>query len=89
MPALPSLWMDKSRWQQESFHWATYAYHLLAPRVNVQGRMALLLLVAVIWAFAWHVSFYTPLSLSLLLTLLPQASLARLLRHPNPQQHLD
>ena len=53
MPAIPLLWMDTSRWQQESFDWATYAYQLLAPRVNVKGRMALLLLVAVIWAFGW------------------------------------
>ncbi|EXJ88102.1 hypothetical protein A1O1_05030 [Capronia coronata CBS 617.96] len=45
--------MDSSRWHQEPFDWASHAYHLLAPRVNVKGRMALVLLVAVIWAFSW------------------------------------
>lgn len=58
MPAIPIplLWMDSARWPREGFDWALYAYHLLAPRVNVKGRMALLLLVAVIWAFGWQVT---------------------------------
>lgn len=57
MPAIPIplLWMDSARWPREGFDWALYAYHLLAPRVNVKGRMALLLLVAVMWAFGWQV----------------------------------
>ena len=45
--------MDSTRWHQEPLDWATYAYHLVAPRVNVRGRMALVLLFAVIWAFSW------------------------------------
>ncbi|KAI1610167.1 hypothetical protein EDD36DRAFT_317369 [Exophiala viscosa] len=53
MPAIPLLWMDSSRWHTEPFDWASYAYQLLAPRVHVKGRMALLMLLAVIWAFAW------------------------------------
>lgn len=64
MPAIPIplLWMDSARWPREGFDWALYAYHLLAPRVNVKGRMALLLLFAVIWAFGWHVdpSVFSP-----------------------------
>ncbi|EXJ55094.1 hypothetical protein A1O7_08019 [Cladophialophora yegresii CBS 114405] len=53
MPALPVSWMDSSRWPQESLDWASYAYQHLAPRVNVKGRMALLVLVFVVGAFAW------------------------------------
>lgn len=57
MPAIPIplLWMDSARWQREGFDWAVYAYHLLAPRVNVKGRMALLQLAAVLWAFGWYI----------------------------------
>ncbi|KAJ8999792.1 hypothetical protein HRR94_005488 [Exophiala dermatitidis] len=53
MPAIPLMWMDSSRWHQEPFDWASQAYQLLAPRVNVKGRMALVMLLAVIWAFSW------------------------------------
>ncbi|KIY01970.1 uncharacterized protein Z520_02108 [Fonsecaea multimorphosa CBS 102226] len=53
MPAIPTLWMDSSRWHQEPLDWAAHAYQLLAPQINVKGRMALLLLLAVIWAFSW------------------------------------
>ena len=65
MPAIPIpfLWMDSSRWPQEGFDWAAYAYHLLAPKVNVKGRMALFLLVAVIWAFGWYVHCFFRLPL--------------------------
>lgn len=52
MPAISSVWMESSRWHQQPLEWATYA-NLLAPQVNVRGRMALILLVAVIWAFSW------------------------------------
>ncbi|KIX02941.1 uncharacterized protein Z518_06491 [Rhinocladiella mackenziei CBS 650.93] len=55
MPAIPLLWMDSSRWHLEPVDWAAYAYHLVAPRVNVKGRMALLMLLAVFWAFSWLV----------------------------------
>jgi hypothetical protein len=53
MPAIPALWMDTAKWPQESLDLAAYAYHNFAPRVNVKGRMALLVLVFVIGAFTW------------------------------------
>ncbi|KAK6373677.1 uncharacterized protein PV06_10302 [Exophiala oligosperma] len=53
MPALPLLWMDPSKWHTGSLHWAANTYLLLAPKINVKGRMALLMLVAVVWAFTW------------------------------------
>ncbi|ETN41775.1 uncharacterized protein HMPREF1541_03712 [Cyphellophora europaea CBS 101466] len=46
--------MDSIAWQKDSLDWAHYAYaHLLAPRLEVKGRMAMFLLLAVIWASAW------------------------------------
>ena len=50
--------MDTIAWQRETLQWANYAYvklynHLLAPRLAVKGRLAMILLVAVIWASAW------------------------------------
>lgn len=52
--------MDSISWQRETLDWAQYAYtklyhHLLAPRLAVKGRMAMFLLLAVIWASAWYV----------------------------------
>ena len=86
MPAIPSVWMESSGWHQESLDWANYAYqHLLAPQVNVKGRMAIVVLAAVVWAFGWY---KTPS-----LQMLPetdvadpfQAPLARILGHPDSQ----
>jgi hypothetical protein len=50
--------MDTIAWQKETLEWVNYAYfkvynHLLAPRLAVKGRLAMILLVAVIWASAW------------------------------------
>ena len=53
-PAIPYTWMESKVWQGEPMHWAASAYHQLAPRVNVKGRMALILLLAVVWAFGWY-----------------------------------
>lgn len=52
--------MDATSWQRESLDWANYVciklyQHLLAPRLAVKGRMAMILLLAVIWASAWYV----------------------------------
>lgn len=52
--------MDAISWQKESLDWANYVYvklyqHLLAPRLAVKGRMATIILLAVIWASAWYV----------------------------------
>lgn len=75
--------MDSSRWHAEPIDWATYAYELLAPRVNVQGRMALLLLLAVIWAFSWYVLFMPSVPGCLLIC---QASMASLFGHHHPER---
>ncbi|RMD45066.1 hypothetical protein DV735_g198, partial [Chaetothyriales sp. CBS 134920] len=54
MPAIPSAWMAPSAWHHDSLHWAGYVYqHLLAPQVKVQGRIAIIVLCAVVWAFGW------------------------------------
>jgi len=53
MPALPLEWMDPTSQQLGPWTWAAYAYQLFAPRVHVRGRMALILLAAVLWAFLW------------------------------------
>jgi hypothetical protein len=46
--------MESGKWRQESLEWVDYAYqHLLAPQVNVKGRMAIIVLAAVVWAFGW------------------------------------
>ena len=46
--------MDSTQWQTYSLAWARYAYQqTLQPRLNVKGRMAVVVLCAVIWAFAW------------------------------------
>ncbi|RMZ85600.1 hypothetical protein DV737_g695, partial [Chaetothyriales sp. CBS 132003] len=54
VPAIPSTWMASSARHQASLHWASYAYQrLLAPQVKVQGRVAIVVLGAVVWAFGW------------------------------------
>ncbi|RMZ88577.1 hypothetical protein DV736_g4201, partial [Chaetothyriales sp. CBS 134916] len=46
--------MASGAWHQESLHWANYAYqHLLAPQVKMQGRIAIVVLCGVVWAFGW------------------------------------
>ncbi|KPI38989.1 uncharacterized protein AB675_4661 [Cyphellophora attinorum] len=54
MPVLRSQWMDSLDWQRDSVDWVNYAYRgFIAPRLEVTGRMAMLVLAAVVWAFAW------------------------------------
>lgn len=57
---LSSVLMESISWQTETLEWASYAYfklydHLLAPRLAVKGRLAMILLLAVIWASTWYV----------------------------------
>lgn len=35
--------------------WAAYAHQLVAPQVHVNGRMALVVAIVVLWAFLWLV----------------------------------
>lgn len=57
MPVIPFKWMESTLWHREPYDWAGYAHGFLAPRVNVKGRMALVLLLAVVWAFGWYASY--------------------------------
>ncbi|KAK5103446.1 hypothetical protein LTS08_002861 [Lithohypha guttulata] len=45
--------MDSIGGQGDPWTWAAYAYRFLAPTVHVRGRMALLVLAVVLWAFLW------------------------------------
>lgn len=48
--------MEHIDWQKDSLDWVNYAYRgFVAPQLEVKGRMAMLLLLAVIWASAWYV----------------------------------
>lgn len=47
--------MDSIGGQGDPWTWAAYAYRFLAPTVHVRGRMALLVLAVVLWAFLWSV----------------------------------
>ena len=48
--------MESSGWRHNSLDWAQYAYEqLLEPRLNVKGRMAVVFLVAFLWAITWYV----------------------------------
>lgn len=56
MPAISYYpWMEHIDWQKNSLDRAfQYIYaSFLAPRLEVRGRMAMFLLLAVIWASAW------------------------------------
>lgn len=56
MPAIPSEWMDSAARQLDGLDpwtWAAHAHHLVAPRVTVSGRMALIVAVVVLWASFW------------------------------------
>lgn len=59
MPAIGTEWMDSAARQLDGldpWSWAAQAHHLVAPRVYVKGRMALIVLAVVLWAFLWLVS---------------------------------
>lgn len=45
--------MDTVKWDDGFADLSMSIYRLLAPRVNVKGRMALILFLAVVWAFGW------------------------------------
>ena len=62
MPAIPLDWMDSAAKQLDGlmvdpWTWAAHAHHLVAPRVHVNGYMALIVLAVVLSAFSWYVAF--------------------------------